>query len=83
MPLPARRADGNGQVTVELITETPAPDAALTEVSDVPDVLGRYERRYRSRAVYRTTVQVPADLARWRNAAAYHQALHDYARRTS
>lgn len=83
VPLPARQADRDGQVPVELITETPGQDAALTEVCDLPEVLGRDERRYRTRAVYRTTVGVPAALARWRDAAAYHQALHDYARRTS
>jgi CRISPR system Cascade subunit CasD len=83
VPLPRRRADRNGQVTVDMITETPARDAPLTEVSDIPDILGRYERRYRIRDVYQAVVQVPAALASWRNAAEYHKALHDYARRTS
>jgi CRISPR system Cascade subunit CasD len=83
VPLPARRADSDGLVAVEMISETPADNAALTEVSDVPEVLGRYERRYRFRAVYRSGIRVPAALARWRNATAYHQALHDYARSSS
>jgi CRISPR system Cascade subunit CasD len=83
VPLPASRAGRDGQVPVELITETPDQDAALTEVCDLPEVLGRDERRYRTRAIYRTTVGVPAALASWRDAAAYHQALHEYARRTS
>lgn len=83
VPLPARRANSDGTVTAEMISEKPDQDAALTEVSDVPDVLGRYERRYRSRAVYRTPVQIRADLASWRDACAYHQALCDYARSSS
>jgi CRISPR system Cascade subunit CasD len=83
VPLPVRPADGSGHVTVDMITETPVQDAALTEVSDVPDVLGRYERRYRSRAVYQATVQIPAVLACWRDTPAYHQALRDYARSSS
>jgi len=80
VPLPARRADSDGLVAVEMISETPATTVAHTEVSDIPEVLGRYERRYRSRAVYRTYVRVPAALASWRNATAYHQALHNYSR---
>ena len=65
-----------------MITETPAQDAPVTEVSDVPDIIGRYERRYRTRAVYRATIQVPAALAAGGTPTAYHQALHDYARST-
>jgi CRISPR system Cascade subunit CasD len=81
-PLPRRRA-GGGQVSVELITEAPVgDDPAITELNDVPEILGRYERRYRSRAVYRSEIEVPAALAGWPSANAYHQALYDYARRS-
>lgn len=83
VPLPRRRVNGEEHVTVDLITETPVQDAPATDIADVPEVFGRYERRYRTRAVYQTRVQVPASLAAWRNAAHYHQALHDYARRNS
>jgi CRISPR system Cascade subunit CasD len=81
VPLPARRGGGTATAEIEMITEAPSPDAAITEVTDVPEVLGRLERRYRSRAVYRSTVPVPEELARWRNPAGYHKALHEYARR--
>jgi CRISPR system Cascade subunit CasD len=81
VPLPARRAGSGSEITVEMITETPARDAPVTEIADVPEILARYERRYRTRAVCRTTVQAPAALARWRDAADYHNALHEYARR--
>lgn len=83
VPLPKQRAGGKGHVTVEMITETPVQDAPATDVSDVPGVLGRYERRYRTRAVYQVPVQVPASLALWHDAAHYHQALRDYARRSA
>jgi CRISPR system Cascade subunit CasD len=80
VPLPARRAGGTSEIAVEMIAEAPGDDdAAITETNDVPEVLGRLERRYRSRAVYRSTIQVPAALATWRNPADYHKALHDYA----
>jgi CRISPR system Cascade subunit CasD len=81
VPLPAHRASQAGEVAVEMITETPlSDDAAVTELNDVPEVLGRHERRYRSRAVYRTTIQVPAALASSRTPAEYRNALYDYAR---
>jgi CRISPR system Cascade subunit CasD len=82
VPLPRRWADAD-YVPVRLITEQPIQDAPVTEVSDVPDINGRHERRYRTRAVHETTIRVPAVLAAWRNAAEYQRALHDYARRTS
>lgn len=82
VPLPRRWVDED-YITVEMISETPIPGAAITEVSDVPDITGRYQRRYRTRAAYQVTIQVPATLAAWHNAAQYHQALHDYARKTS
>jgi CRISPR system Cascade subunit CasD len=81
VPLPARRAAEASEVAVEMITETPvSDDAAITELNDVPEIVGQHERRYRSRAVYRSTVGIPAALASWRNSAAYHKALYDYAR---
>jgi CRISPR system Cascade subunit CasD len=83
VPLPRRRAGGRDHITVDVITETPVREGPVTEVTDVPGVAGRYERRYGTRAVYQAQVQVPAALADWRNATLYHQALHDYARRTS
>lgn len=86
VPLPPRRDAGtetDGIVAVEMITETPTGNAAFTEVSDVPVVSSPYERRYRTRAVYRYTAQVPAALAAKRPATAYHQALYDYARSPS
>jgi CRISPR system Cascade subunit CasD len=80
-PLPARRVNGATEIPVELISEAPADGhAAITEVNDVPVTFDRYERRYQTRAVYRSTVQVPAALASWRNPAAYHKALYEYAR---
>jgi CRISPR system Cascade subunit CasD len=80
-PLPARRAGGAGEVDVELISEVPNEDrAAITEVNDIPVAFGRLDRRYRTRAVYRSTIQVPAALASWRTPADYHKALYDYAR---
>lgn len=83
VPLPpSRPASGSGQISVEMITETPSQDGTLAEVSDIPEILGRYERRYRTRAVYRAMVGLPAALASWRDAAGYHQALRDYARRS-
>ena len=80
--LPKRQADED-YITVDMITEKPVQGAPITEVSDVPHITGRYERRYRTRAVYQATIQVPAALAAWRNANEYHQALRDYARSTS
>jgi CRISPR system Cascade subunit CasD len=84
VPLPGRRVpDSNGVIDVEMITETPDDAAPVTEVADVPDILGRHERRYRTRAVYQTTVQMPATLASWRTANDYHKELHKYARTPS
>lgn len=83
VPLPRHRTDGKDYITVGMITETPVRDAPVTDVNDVPDISGRYERRYRARAVYQAAIRVPAVLAGWRNAAQYHQALHEYARRTA
>ncbi len=81
VPLPGQRVNGPGEITVEMIAETPGnSNAAITEVNDVPEVFGRYERRYRTRAVYRSTIQLPAALGNWRNPAAYQKALFDYAR---
>ena len=80
-PLPDRRASGAGEVAVELISEVPGDgDTAVTEVNDVPVTFGRLDRRYRARAVHRSTIQVPAALASWRVPADYHKALFDYAR---
>jgi CRISPR system Cascade subunit CasD len=80
-PLPARRVNGATEIPVELISETPDDGhAEITEVNDVPVTFHRFERRYRTRAVYRFTIQVPAALADWRTAAGYHKALYDYAR---
>jgi CRISPR system Cascade subunit CasD len=81
VPLPARRPRGEDTVTVSMISEAPAANAAITELSDVPVVLGRHERRYRVRTVYQSAVQVPAALADWGSAAGYRKALHEYARR--
>ncbi|MGH3403483.1 MAG: type I-E CRISPR-associated protein Cas5/CasD [Streptosporangiaceae bacterium] len=83
VPLPRRRTAGQDHIIVDMITETPSPGAMLTEVADVPAVFSRYDRRYRSRAIYRHTAQLPAALARWRSAAEYHRALAEYARRPS
>ncbi|MBO0804247.1 MAG: type I-E CRISPR-associated protein Cas5/CasD [Nocardiopsaceae bacterium] len=84
VPLPGPGAPGgNDVIDIEMITEIPDAEAPSTEVADVPDVLGRHERRYRTRAVYQTTVQVPARLAAWRTANDYHKALHEYARTLS
>jgi CRISPR system Cascade subunit CasD len=81
VPLPARRTAQASGIAIEMITETPVSgDEATTELNDVPEILGRHERRYRSRAVYRTTVHVPAALASWRDASAYRTALYDYTR---
>lgn len=81
VPLPARQAppDGTGQVTVDMITEVPVPGAQVTEVSGMHAPAGGH-RDFASRLVYRAAVQVPAALASWAGAAAYHQALSDYAR---
>jgi CRISPR system Cascade subunit CasD len=83
VPLPARRPRRAGDVRVEVISETPTPDGGITEISDVPVSFGRHERRYQARTVYSSTIAMPAELASYRNAGAYHQALHDYARSPS
>ena len=83
VPLPRRRTIGQDHVTVDMITETPGPGGMLTEVADIPAVFGRYDRQYRSRAIYRHTAQLPAALALWRNTADYHRALAEYARTPS
>jgi CRISPR system Cascade subunit CasD len=83
VPLPARRPRVAGEVRVEVITEAPTPEGGITEVSDVPVSFGRHERRYQARTVYSSTIAVPAELASYSSATAYHQALYDYARSPS
>ena len=80
VPLPGRKP-GADQVTVDFITEESLADAALTEVSDVPAVFSRFDRRYALRVVYRQRASLPAALARWRSRPDYHRALAEYARR--
>ena len=83
VPLPRRRPDENRHVVIDMITETPIGDAMLTEVADMPAAFGRYDRRYGLRAVYRHRAELPATLARWRNARDYYRALAQYTRRPS
>ena len=80
VPLPAHRVNEASDIPVEMITDAPGDDAPVTEVNDAPITFDRLSRRYRSRAVYRSTIQVPAVLAAWQNTAAYHKALLDYTR---
>jgi CRISPR system Cascade subunit CasD len=81
VPLPSRRLDTEDPLTVDIITEQPAEDAALTEVSDVPAAFSRAGRRYGLRAVYRHRAALPAALASWHSRSDYHGALAEYARR--
>lgn len=80
VPLP-RRWVNDDFISVDIFSEKPVQGAPVTEVSDVPDVSGRSERRFRTRAVYHESAQVPAALACW--GRDYHRALYDYARRSS
>ena len=84
VPLPRRRPDEHGQVSVDIITEE-RPDASgtLTEVADVPVTFSRHDRRYQLRTVRRERAALPGALARWRSSKEYHRALADYARRPS
>jgi len=81
VPLPGRRPDAHGQVTVDIIAEEPSTHAALTEVADIPAAFSRFGRRYGLRAVYTQRAALPGALARWRTGQDYQRALADYARR--
>ena len=84
VPLPGRKPDEHGQVSVDILTEEP-PGAgqALTEVADVPVTFSRHDRRYELRTVRREPAALPSALARWRSKTEYHRALAEYARRTA
>ena len=81
VPLPGRKPDTADHVTVDIITEEPGENTALTEVRDIPDAFSRSGHRYELRAVYRQRALLPAALADWHNRKEYHRALTEYARR--
>lgn len=83
IPLPGRKSDTAGQITVDILSEEPAENTAFTEVWDVPSAFTRAGRRYGLRAVYRQRAQFPAALASWHSRKEYHRALAEYARRSA
>jgi CRISPR system Cascade subunit CasD len=71
VPLARRAGRNNPQETVDVIWETPPTDsiASRTTINDVAESFAPHSRRYRSRDVYMTPLDVPSSLC-----AGYGQA---------
>ncbi|WP_084962969.1 type I-E CRISPR-associated protein Cas5/CasD [Thermoactinospora rubra] len=73
VPIARRGTD----LRVDFVVEGMAEDAAaVTELADVPETFGRFDRRYRTRSVSLITRQVPKELCA--TGADYWEALADY-----